>query len=188
MISFATWWWGAVQIIQETRCDEDISPSFCSIDHPAGDKHLWDIRPCRRYARTSSGCKRPSVLIPPRSFEPASLMLLLLHTEDDTSPQRLPHYLSLHVKHPSSERLTRRPRGCFIGLKYTLVSFFSPAKEPHRNPHLVQKCLGKNSWNFHRREPSSRVCLCRVASCLQIYLLRNGLRIDGSSPGTHQLT
>lgn len=140
------------------------------------------------HTRTSSECKRPSGLIPPSSFEPASLMLLLLHTEEDTSPQRLLHYLSIHVKHPSSERLTRRPRGCFIGLQYTLVSFFFLPKNLTEILILSKNVLGKNSWNFHRREPSSRVCLCRVASCPQIYLLRNGLRIDGSSPGTHQLT
>lgn len=124
VISFATWR-SAVKVL---HC----------IDHPSRDIHLWDIRPCRdaTWGRAANA-DRPSGHIPPRSFEPASLMLLLLHTEDDTSPQRLPHCLFLHVNHASSERADAPSSGLFNSTPVHISLFFKPAKAPDRNPHLV---------------------------------------------------
>lgn len=126
VISFATWWWGAVKVLH------------CSIDHPSRDIRLWDARPCRdaTWGRVANA-DHPSVHIPPRSFEPASLMLLLLHTEDDTSPQRLPHCLSLHVNHASSERADAPSSGLFNSTPVHISLFFKHARAPDRNPHLV---------------------------------------------------
>lgn len=105
--------------MQESRHDQDRTPSFCSTDQSARDAR-WDIRVC---STEGSDC--------------CIVAALLLRTEDDTSPQRLPYYLSPHVNHPSAERADMSSLGL---LNWTPVHInlclFVP-KAPHRNPHLV---------------------------------------------------
>ena len=127
----------------------------------------------------------------------SSLILLLLHTQDDMSPRRLTHYLSLPVNHPSSQRADKLSFGLFNPVKipanitlvlpncFTEIPSTHSASKPSKSVSYPFFFVITHDWIWWNN--SFWVWHCIIASCLEMYLLRNGLRKDQNSPGSPQL-